>query len=216
MPVRFMLDSRAAAGWSPAGTEIASPRTAGSESVVFQTAGELVVPHECKLATYGIQRKGAKTQLADGGASARAAAGAVRQPRHPPAMRSCSALTRRSPDSSSGWASSARAPRASADPGDPPLQWEASVGGGEWEPAAVVADETGGFMLGGGAITVQVPEAAAEARLDGVSRHWLRCRVRARGHGDATTGRYTTSPEISVRARRSSPARRSRPTTPPP
>ena len=37
----------------PAGTEIASPRTAGSESVVFQTAEELVVPHECKLASHG-------------------------------------------------------------------------------------------------------------------------------------------------------------------
>ena len=86
----------------------------------------------------------------------------------------------------------------SADPGDPPLQWEASVGGDEWEPALVVGDETGGFTLGGGAITVHVPEAAAETRIEGVNRHWLRCRVLDRAHGGhGDHGVYTASPEIA-------------------
>ena len=63
-PVRFMLDRPGGGGVVPAGTEVASPRTAGSESVVFQTAEELVIPHECTLATYGVAAQGRTIQLA--------------------------------------------------------------------------------------------------------------------------------------------------------
>ena len=46
-------------------------------------------------------------------------------------------------------------------------------------------------------MTVQVPESAAEARIEGVNRCWLRCRVLDRGHGAAgDRGAYTKSPEI--------------------
>jgi predicted phage baseplate assembly protein len=192
--VRFILDQPGGGGVVPAGTEIASPRTAGSESVVFQTAGELVVPHECKLAGYGTQRKGGRTQLADG----RRPSGKLQAPFGSPASAGDALLLGfDSPIAGLVLRLDIESSRAegSADQSDPPLQWEASVAGGEWEPAVVVADETGGFMDGGGAITVHVPEVAGEARLEGVSRHWLRCRVLDRSRGDH--GVYTASPEIT-------------------
>jgi len=198
VPVRFMLDQPGAGAVVPAGTEIASPRTAGSESVVFQTAVELVVPHECKLATYGVERKGAGTRLATAGGRV---SDELQTPFGSPASAGDALLL--------GFASpiggqvirldieSSRA-EGSANPGDPPLQWETTVGDGEWEPATVVSDETQGFTLGGGAVTVHVPEAAAEAGIEGVDRQWLRCRVLDRRHGDGgDRGVYTTSPEIT-------------------
>jgi predicted phage baseplate assembly protein len=196
VPVRFMLDQPGGGGVVAAGTEVASPRTAGSESVVFQTAVELVVPPECKLATYGIQRKGAKTQLAEGARPPENLQAAFASPA---SAGDALLLGFDSPIAGLVLRLAIESSRAegSADQGDPPLKWEASVGGGEWEPAAVVADETGGFMLGGGAITVQVPETAAQEQLDGAHRHWLRCRVRQRGHGDRDRGVYTKSPEIT-------------------
>jgi predicted phage baseplate assembly protein len=200
VPVRFMLDQPGGGAVVPAGTEIASPRTAGSESVVFQTAVELVVPHACKLTSYGTQRKGATTQLAkDGGGSVQRVPDQLQAPFASPAAPGDALLL--------GFDSpiadlvillrieSSRA-EGSANPGDPPLQWEASVGGGEWEPATVVSDETGGFTLGGGDITVHVPETAAEAGIEGVNRHWLRCRVLKRGPSGGDRGVYTKSPEI--------------------
>jgi hypothetical protein len=176
-PVRFMLDQPGGGGVVPAGTEIASPRTAGSESVVFQTAEELVVPHECKLATHSGTLGSPGDALLLGFDSP--IAGLVVQLR----------------------IESSRA-EGSVNPGDPPLQWEASIGDAEWEPAILVSDETGGFTLGGGAVTVHVPDAAAEARIEGANRRWLRCRVLERGHGGGGDhGAYTKAPEItSVKA----------------
>ncbi len=198
VPLRFMLDQPGGGAVVPAGTEVASPRTAGSESVVFQTAVELVVPHECKLTSYGTQRKGAKTQLAkDGGRGGRVPDDLQAPFGSPASAGDALLLGFDSPIAGLVIELQIESSRAegSVNAGDPPLQWEASVGGGEWEPAMVVADETGGFTFGGGAITVHVPEAAAEARLEGVNRHWLRCRVLERGRRDR--GVYTASPEIT-------------------
>ena len=197
VPLRFMLDQPGGGAVVPAGTEVASPRTAGSESVVFQTAVELVVPHECKLAGYGTQRKGAKTQLATTREGGRVP-DELQAPFGSPASAGDALLLGfDSPIAGLVIELQIESSRAegSVNADDPPLQWEASVGGGEWEPAVVVADETGGFTFGGGAITVHVPEAAAEARMEGVNRHWLRCRVLERGRRDRSV--YTASPEIT-------------------
>ncbi|HEX3977775.1 MAG TPA: putative baseplate assembly protein [Solirubrobacteraceae bacterium] len=172
VPVRFIIDQPGGGAVVQAGTEIASPRTAGSESVVFQTAVELVVPHECKLASHSGSPSAAGDALLLGFDSP--IAGLVIQLR----------------------VESSRA-EGSADPSDPPLQWEASIGDGDWERATVVSDETGGFTFGGGAITVHVPEAAAEARIEGARRHWLRCRVLDRRGEGGDRGVYTTPPEIT-------------------
>ena len=192
--VRFMLDQAGGGGVVPAGTEIASPRTAGSDSVVFQTAAELVIPHGCKLATYGVHRKG-KTQMTqlDGPPPDQ-----VQAPFGSPASAD-DALLLGFETPIAGLVvrvviESTRA-EGTADPADPPLAWEASVADDEWEPVTVVSDETGGFYYGGGAITLQVPDATAETKISGVARHWLRCRVverAAREHGA-----YSRSPELS-------------------
>jgi hypothetical protein len=174
VPVRFIVDQPGGGAVVPAGTEVASARTAGSESVVFQTAAELVVPRECRLATRSGNLSSVGDALLLGFDSP--IAGLVIQL----------------------LVESSRA-EGSINPDDPPLQWEASVGDGEWEPAGVVSDETQGFTLGGGAITVHVPDTAAEARIEDVRRQWLRCRVLDRGHGDGGDhGVYTTSPEITA------------------
>ena len=174
VPVRFMVDQPGGGAVVPAGSEIASPRTAGSESVVFQTAEELVVPRECKLAGHGGGLSSAGDALLLGFDSP--IAGLVIQLR----------------------VESSRA-EGSVNPSDPPLQWEASTGDGEWEPAILVSDETGGFTFGGGAITVHVPDEAAEARIDGAKRQWLRCRVLDRAHGGGGDhGVYTKAPEITA------------------
>jgi predicted phage baseplate assembly protein len=194
VPVRFMLDQPGGGGRVPAGTEIASPRTAGSDSVVFQTAGELVVPHECKLATYGTQRKGANTQLARDARPPEQ----LQAPFGSPASAGDALLLGfESPVAGLVIQLRIESSRAegSANPGDPPLAWEASVAAGEWERVGVVGDETGGFVFGGGAVTLQVPEATTETAIEGVTRHWLRCRVLDRGHRDH--GAYAASPEIT-------------------
>jgi hypothetical protein len=173
VPVRFLIDRPGAGAVVPAGTEIASPRTAGSDSVVFQTAVELVIPYECKLASHsgGLSAPGDALLLGFDSPIA----GLVIQLR----------------------VESSRA-EGSVNPVDPPLQWEASAGDGGWEAATVVSDETQGFTFGGGAITVDIPATAAEARIEGVTRHWLRCRALDRGHGEAgDPGVYSKAPEIS-------------------
>ena len=193
--VRFMLEEPGAGGVIPAGSEIASPRTAGSDSVVFQTASELVVPEQCTLSTFGIQRKGGKTQAAPlrGGPS-----GELRAPFSSPAAAGDALLLGfETPIAGLVIRIEVESSRAegTADPADPPLAWEASAGGGEWEPVAVVADETGGFLYGGGAITLQVPDAATETKISDTARYWLRCRVLERGARER--GGYARSPEIS-------------------
>jgi predicted phage baseplate assembly protein len=198
--VRFILEEPGGGGVVPIGTEIASPRTAGSDSVVFQTASELVVPDECVLSTCGIQRQGGKTQTAPlrGGipAELQAAFG------QPPAAGDALLLGFQTPIAGLVIQLAVESTRAegTADPASPPLAWEVSVGGGEWEPAPVVADETGGFLYGGGAITLQIPDAAMETKLSDVGRCWLRCRLTERGARER--GGYARSPEISsVQAR---------------
>ncbi len=198
VPVRFMLDAPGGGGVVPAGTEIASPRTAGSDSVVFQTAAELVIPHECTLATYGIQRGRGKTQLAKNATPA----GELQAPfGTPSASGDALLLGFETPIAGLVLRLSFESSRAegSVDSADPPLAWEASVGADEWDPVTVVSDETGGFTLGDGTITVQVPESATQTRIDSTNRHWLRCRVLDRAR--RAQGTYATSPEISsVRA----------------
>ena len=193
--MRFMLDRPGGGGMVPAGTEVASPRTAGSDSVVFQTASELVVPHDCALTTYGIQRNSGNTQIAP----LRSGPPAELQAAFSAPAASGDALLLGFETPIAGLVirlaiDSSRA-EGTADPADPPLAWEASAGGGAWDPVTVVTDETGGFLYGGGAVTLQIPDTAVETTISHVGGHWVRCRLLergARGHGG-----YARPPEIS-------------------
>ena len=111
-----------------------------------------------------------------------------------PATRSCSASRRRSRAWSSSCRSSRRARRGRLTRairrwrGRPP--WAAD----EWEPVTVVADETGGFMLGGGAISVQCPRRRPKPHRRGSIA--IGCAAGThRGHSD--NGAFAASPEIT-------------------
>ncbi len=66
---------------------------------------------------------------------------------------------------------------AGVDPRDPPLRWEVSGGDGGWLPAKVLHDSTGGFNLGGGSTTLQLPAHDAHRRVAEHDLYWLCCRV---------------------------------------
>ncbi len=197
--VRFMLDSPGGGGAVPAGTEIASPRTAGSDSVVFQTTEELVIPHAFKLSAYGVQRGGQSQVTSVDGDTARPT-GSLQAPFGSPSAAGDALLL--------GFESpiaglvirlafeSGRAEGPGLDPADPRLVWEASASDGDWLPVTVVADETGAFLWGGGAVTLDVPGDAAEVEIGGSRRHWLRCRVAERARGRRAS--YARSPEIGA------------------
>ena len=75
--------------------------------------------------------------------------------------------------------------------------WEASGVDGGWLPATLISDETGGFLAGGGAITVDVPAVAGPATIAGRELHWLRCRVAARTAAGARAA-YSRGPELGA------------------
>jgi predicted phage baseplate assembly protein len=80
-------------------------------------------------------------------------------------------------------------------PDSPPLVWEVSHGAG-WTPVESLADTTGGFNEGSGAIDLQMPERTTATVFATRQLHWLRCRVdqlTLRGVGGP---RYTHPPRI--------------------
>jgi predicted phage baseplate assembly protein len=192
--VRFLLDRPGTGAVVPAGTEIASPRTAGSDSIVFQTMATFEIPDRCELAAYGIERRG-KAEVAAVNGDAAHPAGALQQAfSSPSADRDSILLGFQSPIAGLVLTitfESTRAEGRGLDPADPPLVWEASTGDGEWEPAAVVGDETGGFLWGEGPVTLELPSDAQAVGIAGAHHQWIRCRVAGGPDG------YARSPEIS-------------------
>jgi predicted phage baseplate assembly protein len=165
--VRFLLADPGAGGTVPLGTEVASARTAGADAVVFQTIAELVIDAGDLHVTVGTAPDDAVLTLGF--------------------ERPIGGLSLRLEIESS------RAEGPDVDSEAPPLAWEASGDDGRWLSADVISDETGGFTIGGGAITVDVPVAAATARLDGRELYWLRCRITERDpHGRRAV--YSTPP----------------------
>ena len=90
-----------------------------------------------------------------------------------------------------------------ANPNDPPLVWEVSVGGGGWReirPSRTDGerDTTGGFNFEQGSITFYLPDEAGADFFMGLERTWIRCRYETRKD---IQGTYSQSPRIrSVRA----------------
>ena len=81
---------------------------------------------------------------------------------------------------------------AGVNPEDPPLRWEVSQGDGQWAPASVLEDLTGGFNYGSGTVELELPPRSA---------------IEPRSPASACTGCAAGSPR-----RRAPAAQRRRPT----
>ena len=179
-------------------TEVATPRTANEESIVFQVDDDFTIP-AVRPGAYVLQRGGQIKDIgvADGEARPQ---GADQMPfGNPPAVGDALYIGFDEPLARLMFqidvdASPARG--AGVNPEDPPLRWEVSQGDNQWEEALVLEDLTGGFNYGAGAVELQLPARSAVQPLGGHRMHWLRCRIddKTRHGGAATT--YTQAPEI--------------------
>jgi len=150
--VRFMLEQPSAGVRIPAGSEVAAPRTAGQDGIVFQTTEELTLAPGA-LSTHALEPRAPDQALLLG--FDRPLSGLVVR-LELEGSPSDSPVSRPSP------------------------VWEVSAPAGTWQEASVVRDETDGLLLGTGAITLELPEETAAAVIDGHQLHWLRCRATAR------------------------------------
>jgi hypothetical protein len=150
--VRFMLKPGSGGTTIPAGTEVAAPRTAGDDAIVFRTSEALTVPGG-ELRVHPLEPHAPDQALLLG------------FERPLPGLVVRIEIEGPSPDG--------------ARSGPPPV-WEASGPAGTWRAARIVSDETDGLLLGMGSVTVEVPEDSAAATIDGHELHWLRCRAAGR------------------------------------
>ena len=142
-------------------TEVATPRTANEESIVFQVDDDFTIP-PARPAAYVLQRGGQikDVGVADGEARPQ---GADQMPfGNPPAVGDALYIGFDEPLARLLMqvdvdASPARG--AGVNPEDPPLRWEVSQGDNAWEEAIVLEDLTGGFNYGAGAVELQLPDA---------------------------------------------------------
>jgi predicted phage baseplate assembly protein len=179
-------------------TEVATLRTASDESIVFQVANDFSIP-SLKMSAYVVER-GAQYKsisVADGAARPQ---GPDRLPfGTPPQVGDALCLGFEQDlgqllvrvDIDGGVARG-----AGVDPEDPPLRWEVSQPGGGWAEAAVLADHTGGFNYGAGAVELQCPPGSGLAPIGGHRLRWLRCRIAAETRSGAAGAGYTHPPEI--------------------
>ena len=145
--VRFVLERPCPGLTIPAGTEVAAPRTAGQDAIVFGTTESLTFPVG-ELTVHVLEPPSPGQVLLLG--FDRPLSGLVIR------------ILIEGP------------PAEGIAAGQPPV-WEVSGPAGTWREAVVVNDETDGLLLGSGAITLEVPEQSAPAAFDGHELHWLRC-----------------------------------------
>ena len=150
--VRFMLEQRSAGVAIPAGTEVAAPRTAGQDGVVFQTTEPLMLETGA-LSMHALEPAAPDHALLLG------------------FDRPLSGLVLRI--ELEGSPADAPAARSLAT-------WEASGPAGTWLVASVVRDETDDLLMGSGAITLELPEDTGAVVIEGHQLHWLRCRMTRR------------------------------------
>ena len=85
---------------------------------------------------------------------------------------------------------------AGVNPEDPPLRWEVSQADGQWAPATVLEDLTGGFNYGSGTVELELPPRSVVAPLGGHRLHWLRCRIAETSVTGRSGATYSHAPEI--------------------
>ena len=197
--VRFSLAGQAEEPVEiPAETEVATVRTSDDPAIVFQLIDAFTIP-PLRPAAYAVQRSG---QIKDVGvADGRARpAPADQTPFGTPPQPGDALLI--------GFAEpigrlvmrvevdGSQARGAGVDPTDPPLRWEVSAGDGAWTEVTVLDDSTGGFNLGSGWTTLQLPAVSAVQSLAGHGLHWLRCRIDAETRSGKTGAAYSHPPVI--------------------
>jgi predicted phage baseplate assembly protein len=196
--VSFMLDRPDQGVTIPAGTEVSSPRTPGQDAVVFQTTEDLTIPTG-RLAAYAYERGGDVRAVEVAGGRAEPPADQQSPWSDPPRLDEALLLGFDRP--LSGLVVRVEIEGAAAegtiDTSDAPLVWEASGADGGWNEATVASDETGGFLLGDGAISVELPAHTEVAGITGKQLHWLRCRITERARGGKRAS-YSGPPEISA------------------
>jgi predicted phage baseplate assembly protein len=179
-------------------TEIATLRTADEPAIVFQVRESFTIP-PLRPAAYAMQRGGEikDVGVADGHArpvpADQTPFGTPPQPGDAlfigfdePISR---LMVRVDVDGS-------EARGAGVDPLDPPLRWEIWIGDATWLDAPVLEDTTGGFNLGSGSTTIQVPPGSAIQSLAGHRMHWLRCRIAETTRSGKPGTAYTHPPVI--------------------
>lgn len=150
--MRFLLDRSDVDMAIPTGTEVAAPRTAGQDAIVFQTTEALTLSSG-ELAAHSLEPRAPGHALLVG------------------FERPLSGLVVRLEVEGS--------PVDGAASGPAPV-WEASGPAGTWGQVSVVRDETEGLTLGSGAITLDMPARTSATVIDGHELHWLRCRADGR------------------------------------
>lgn len=180
-------------------TEVATPRTAGEDPLVFQTSDDFVI-RPVRPAACVVQHSGTIVEMpvADGDArpygdrqqvfaSSPAADDSLYLGFEEPLGR---LLLKVDVDCSP-------ARGAGVHPEEPPLVWEVSQHNGGWEEAEVLADTTGGFNYGSGSVELQLPGRSAIIDVSGRRLYWLRCRLLDKTRTGADTAGYSHPPEVT-------------------
>jgi Baseplate J-like protein len=148
--LRFRAAGAVAGMTVPIGTEVAGPRSVGQDAIVFRTIEPLTLPAG-ELSMHVLESPDRGLLLG------------FDRP-----LPGC--VIRLEVDG-------APIDEIADEPSSVRPRWQASGGDGTWGDALVLDDETDGFRLGSGSITVELPGEIATAVIDGYELHWLRCRI---------------------------------------
>jgi predicted phage baseplate assembly protein len=179
-------------------TEVGTPRTAHDESVIFQVDEDFTIPAMAPAA-YVLQRHGQVKDVGVADGEARPTGSDQLAFGSPPQVGDALYVGFEEPldrlivqiDVD---ASMARG--AGVNPEDPPLRWEVSQADGQWTPAVVLEDLTGGFNYGSGTVELELPPRSVVAPLGGHRLHWLRCRIAETSLSGRSGATYSHAPEI--------------------
>jgi predicted phage baseplate assembly protein len=179
-------------------TEVGTPRTATDESVIFQVDEDFTIP-AMRPAAYVLQRHGQIKDVGLAEGEARPQGSDQLAFGSPPQVGDAIYLGFEEPldrlivqievDAS-------QARGAGVNPEDPPLSWEVSQADGQWAPALVLEDLTGGFNYGSGTVELELPARSVVVPLGGHRLHWLRCRITETTGTGRQGATYSHPPEI--------------------
>ncbi|HEX2088298.1 MAG TPA: putative baseplate assembly protein [Solirubrobacteraceae bacterium] len=198
--VRFRLAASAAAPVHiPAGsTQVATVAAPPSAPLVFAVAEPVTIP-DLRLAAMVLTRSGVARSLpvVDGVVQPpeddRAVFGAPPRPNDAIALGFAAALGHLTIEVD---IEATVAEGAGIRPASPPWEWEVAQEDGEWVPAHVLRDDTGGFNYGSGIVELQLPPRSGELTMGEHRLHWVRCRLAAPDDADPGRSGYAHAPAL--------------------